>query len=73
MLACKHFAGAPETGDHLVGDEKRVVLSRDILDGGEELRRRHDVPGRPLDRLDENSRDLPPGGDFDLLPNEIQT
>src|SRR5215207_7184288 len=34
MLAPEPFAGAPETADHLVGDEQDVALAADPLDGG---------------------------------------
>src|SRR5438093_256270 len=51
VLASEPPAGAPEPGDHLVADEERVALTRDLLHGRPELPQRHDTPRRAPDRV----------------------
>ena len=70
MIDAPHLAGATEAGDHLVRDQQRVVLARDLLHRGQELRRRHHVARRALDGLHQDGGQGARGGIADHLARE---
>ncbi len=61
MVAPPHQPRPSEAGEHLVGDQERLVLARDRLERREIARRRNDVARGALDGLDDDRRDLATG------------
>src|SRR5207248_4482433 len=64
-------AGAPESADHLVGDEDGAVLFRHRLHPLEELRRRDDVASGALHGLDDDGGQGSRGLMGELLAREV--
>src|SRR2546426_4765024 len=56
MLDREHLPRAPEPGDHLVADQQRTQLVRELAQQFQVARRRNHVPRRALDRLAEGPR-----------------
>ena len=52
VIAAERFSRPSESGNHFVGEQQGAVFMRDISYVAEKSRRRHDVAGRSLDRLD---------------------
>src|SRR4051812_21778199 len=63
--------GAAEAGDHLVCDEKRVVLACELGDRGEPLGRWNDVAGGALHGLDENGSQAAGGFLLELVAGKL--
>src|SRR6267143_1253594 len=73
VLDREHLPGAPESGDHLVADQQRAQLVGELAQQLQVAGRRHHVPRRALDRLDDDRRDVLRGFELDLLPKEVDT
>ena len=63
-LTGEPLAGAPEPGDHLVGNEQDIVPAADLLNMLEIACRRHDHAACPLNRLGDEGGDV---GGADLV------
>src|SRR6202034_131136 len=56
MLACKEFAGAAESGLHLISNQQNSMMPANILYYSEPLERRGDEAAFPQHRLRNNRR-----------------
>ena len=73
MLMRKHLPGTAKTRDDFIHDEERAHLLGNVFDAREKLGRWHDIPRRPLDRLDDDRGNAAGGGFFDALAHKVQT
>ena len=69
----KHLPSAAKTRDDFIHDEERPHLLGNVFDAREKLGRWHDIPRRPLNRLDDDGGNAAGGGFFDALAHKVQT
>ena len=72
MITSPEPAGSAESSDHFISDEKTFVFLGDFFKPWHKFRRRYDISGSPLHRLNYDGRNASYRAVFNIMPQEFQ-